>query len=64
MKIEEDGTKRFNGLTFVPKKVESMVITRFHDDIREGHPGIARTMEKDSAKLLLSQECTERSSDT
>jgi hypothetical protein len=46
LQIEEDGFKRFNGLIFVPKKNEKAVIERFHDDIREGHPGESRTMEK------------------
>ena len=42
--INDDGHKRFNGLIFIP--MERKVIERNHDDIREGHPGIARTMEK------------------
>ena len=42
----EDGFKRFNGLILVPKMVEASLIERYHDDIREGHPGIARTVEK------------------
>ena len=42
----EDGYKRFNGLIFVPKKVEEKLLTRYHSDAREGHPGIARMMEK------------------
>ena len=46
LETEEDGYKRFKGMIFVPKKSEETVIKRYHDDIREGHPGIARTMEK------------------
>jgi hypothetical protein len=53
LKIEKDGFKRFNGLTYIPKKKEQVIIERFHDDIREGHPGIARIMEK-------IQRCIER----
>jgi transposase InsO family protein len=41
-----DGFKRFRGLILVPKELEREVITRYHDDIREGHPGEARTVEK------------------
>ena len=41
-----DGYKRFQGLVLVPKELEQEVITRYHDDIREGHPGEARTVEK------------------
>lgn len=44
--IDKEGYKRFNGLIFVPKSMEEQIIKRNHDDIREGHPGIARTMEK------------------
>jgi RNase H-like domain found in reverse transcriptase/Reverse transcriptase (RNA-dependent DNA polymerase)/Integrase zinc binding domain/Chromo (CHRromatin Organisation MOdifier) domain len=44
--IEENGFKMFKGLVFVPKKVERELIKGYHEDIREGHPGIARTMEK------------------
>jgi len=43
---EHDGLKIFNGMVFIPKNMEAKVIERFHDDIREGHPGISRTMEK------------------
>ena len=43
---EADGYKRFNGLIFVPKQIEEEVVRRHHNDEREGHPGIARTMEK------------------
>ena len=46
IEIDEDGTKKFNGLVYAPKTMEKAVIERFHDDLREGHPGIARTMEK------------------
>jgi hypothetical protein len=46
LSIKEDGFKRFNGLIFIPKKKEKAVIERFHDDVREGHPGVSRTMEK------------------
>jgi integrase-like protein len=44
--IDEDGFKRFNGVIFVPKEKEQAVMRRFHDDVLEGHPGIARSMEK------------------
>jgi reverse transcriptase-like protein/integrase-like protein len=43
---EQDGLKIFNGMIFVPKHMETRVMERHHDDMREGHPGIARTMEK------------------
>jgi RNase H-like domain found in reverse transcriptase/Reverse transcriptase (RNA-dependent DNA polymerase)/Integrase zinc binding domain/Chromo (CHRromatin Organisation MOdifier) domain/Integrase core domain len=43
---EPDGYKRFRGLIFIPKEVEREIIERHHADIREGHPGITRTMEK------------------
>jgi hypothetical protein len=41
-----DGYKRFQGLILVPKELEQEIIARYHDDIREGHPGEARTVEK------------------
>jgi RNase H-like domain found in reverse transcriptase/Reverse transcriptase (RNA-dependent DNA polymerase)/Integrase zinc binding domain/Chromo (CHRromatin Organisation MOdifier) domain/Integrase core domain len=41
-----DGLKRFNGLVIVPKELEKEIIQRYHDDVREGHPGEARTVEK------------------
>jgi hypothetical protein len=46
IEINEEGLKEFNGMIFVPKATEQIVMKRYHDDIREGHPGIARTMEK------------------
>jgi Integrase zinc binding domain/Integrase core domain len=30
----------------VPKDMEKKIISRFHDDAREGHQGLARTMKK------------------
>ena len=42
----DDGYKRFQGLILVPKELEQELIARYHDDIREGHPGEARTVEK------------------
>ena len=51
--IDEDGFKRFNGLVFVPKKLETTIIRQSHDDIRNGHPGIARTVEKDTERILF-----------
>ena len=42
----EDGFKRFKGLILVPREIEQQLIARYHDDIREGHPGEARTVEK------------------
>jgi len=44
--INEDGYRRFNGLILVPQSLEKEVIKRYHEDIREGHPGEARTVEK------------------
>jgi transposase InsO family protein len=44
--IDEDGYRRFNGLILVPQSLEKEVIKRYHEDIREGHPGEARTVEK------------------
>jgi transposase InsO family protein len=44
--IQSDGYRRFHGLIIVPTKVERDLIKRYHDDIREGHPGEARTVEK------------------
>ena len=38
--------EKFNGLIKVPKSMESQILKRYHDDIREGHPGLARMMEK------------------
>jgi hypothetical protein len=29
------GYKRFNGLVFVPKKLEEKIIKRYHEDVRE-----------------------------
>jgi hypothetical protein len=46
IETEEDGFRRFNGLIFIPKEMEEKLIQRHHDEAREGHPGIARTMEK------------------
>jgi hypothetical protein len=46
LQTDENGYKRFKGMIFVPKNKEREVMKRYHDDIREGHPGIARTMEK------------------
>ena len=43
---DEDGHKRFKGLIIVPKLLEQEIIQRYHADIREGHPGEARTVEK------------------
>jgi hypothetical protein len=46
MEEDEEGIKRFRGMIFVPKKMEERTIQRYHDNIQEGHPGIARTIEK------------------
>jgi len=46
LEIGQDGMAKFKGMTFVPRKVEERIIERYHKDVREGHPGIARTMEK------------------
>ena len=42
----DDGYRRFQGLILVPRELETDIISRYHDDIREGHPGEARTVEK------------------
>ena len=44
--IEGDGFRRFKGLILVPRELEHDIIMRYHEDIREGHPGEARTIEK------------------
>jgi hypothetical protein len=44
--IQADGYRRFNGMILVPKKLEEKVIRKHHDNITEGHPGEARTVEK------------------
>jgi transposase InsO family protein len=44
--VDDDGYRRFNGLILVPKTMEEAVMKRYHDDVREGHPGEARTVEK------------------
>jgi hypothetical protein len=46
IKEDEDGLKRLNGLIIVPKELEQKILERYHDDPREGHQGIARTIEK------------------
>ena len=38
--------EKFNGLIKVPKSMENQILKRYHDYIREGHPGLARIMEK------------------
>ena len=43
---ENEGQEKVNGLIKIPKKMEKKIIERFHDDAREGHQGLARTMEK------------------
>jgi len=43
---EKDGLKRFQGLIYVPKKMEEKVLKRYHDDPRGGHQGESRTLEK------------------
>jgi Integrase zinc binding domain/Integrase core domain len=45
---KESGGKieSLQGMTKVPKNMEKKIISRFHDDAREGHQGLARTMEK------------------
>jgi Integrase zinc binding domain len=43
---DQDGFKRFKGLIFVLRKVEREIIKGYHGDIREGHPGESRTLEK------------------
>ena len=44
--LEEDGFKRFQGMIFIPRSMEERIIERFHDDLREGHQGETRTLEK------------------
>jgi RNase H-like domain found in reverse transcriptase/Reverse transcriptase (RNA-dependent DNA polymerase)/Integrase zinc binding domain/Chromo (CHRromatin Organisation MOdifier) domain len=46
IKVDSDGFKRFQGLVLIPKELEEKVMRRYHDDIREGHPGEARMVEK------------------
>jgi hypothetical protein len=46
LRISDDGYRRFNGLILVPRTMEHEVIKRYHDDVREGHQGEARTVEK------------------
>ena len=46
LQVETDGFKRFKGMIFVPREAEHETMKRHHDDIREGHQGIARTVEK------------------
>ena len=36
----------FEGMIMAPKDWEKEVMERYHNDIREGHPGEARTAEK------------------
>ena len=43
---DEDGIKRFNKLIIVPRQNEEEIFRRYHDDPKEGHQGIARTIEK------------------
>ena len=43
---DEDGMKRFKKLILVPKQIEEEIFQRYHDDPKEGHQGIARTIEK------------------
>jgi reverse transcriptase-like protein/integrase-like protein/chromodomain-containing protein len=43
---DENGFKRFKGLLFVPSNMEQEVIRAHHDGLENGHPGIARVMEK------------------
>ena len=50
---DEDGHKRFKGLIIVPKLLEQEIIQRYHTDIREGHPGEARTVEKIERKFYF-----------
>jgi RNase H-like domain found in reverse transcriptase/Reverse transcriptase (RNA-dependent DNA polymerase)/Integrase zinc binding domain/Chromo (CHRromatin Organisation MOdifier) domain len=40
------GFKTFKGLIYVAKDSEQKLLQRFHNDIREGHPGVDRTVEK------------------
>jgi len=51
--LDEDGFKRFKGLVFVLREAEQKVIERYHDDIREGHSGEAKTLEK----ISIFREC-------
>ena len=45
---KESGGKfeSFQGIIKIPKSMEKRIISRYHDDVKEGHQGLARTMEK------------------
>ena len=45
---KESGGKfeNFQGVIKIPKNMERRIISRFHDNAKEGHQGLARTMEK------------------
>jgi hypothetical protein len=52
--IEEDGFRRFQGLIKIPRSMEERVISRYHDDPREGHQGETKTLEKIQRNLYFS----------
>ena len=43
---DEKGLKRFKQLILVPRTVEKEIFAKHHEDPKEGHQGIARTIEK------------------
>jgi hypothetical protein len=43
---DEEGLRRFKKLILVPKSIEKEILSKHHDDPKEGHQGIARTIEK------------------
>jgi len=50
---KEDGFKRFNGLILVPKSMETPLIERYHDDVREGIQELQGRCREASKELLL-----------
>ena len=43
---DEEGLRRFKKPILVPKSIEKEILSKHHDDPKEGHQGIARTIEK------------------
>jgi hypothetical protein len=52
----EKGFKRFKGLIFVPRNLESEVIQAHHNGLENGHPGISRVMKKINRTNLRNQQ--------
>lgn len=51
---DENGIKRFKKLILVPKQIEKEIFQKYHDDPKEGHQGIARTIEKIQRNYYIS----------